>query len=140
MSMPENGDLMELLTPDQIGKSGESIVPFNTETVRRYIRHHVIFRHAVTPDGRSQLCRRGSVIIRHKTLSLLRSKDEWRKLSLKTIGTHFNKAGGEEDEFILGRLNDKVPIDSIVSDFRDAVESAKKGDALKMKIVDKKAG
>jgi len=140
MSRSENEDLMELLTPEQIGKGGENIVPFNTETVRRYIRDRVLFRHAVTADGRSQLCHRGSVIVRYRTVSSLRMKDEWRKLSLKAFGNYFYEIGGEDDGFILSRLKDNTPIDSIVSNFQNAVEHAKTGESRKMKILDKKAG
>jgi hypothetical protein len=140
MSMLENGELMELLTPEKIGKGGENIVPFNTETVRRYIRDRVLFRHAVTADGRSQLCRRGSVMVRYRTVCLLRMKDEWRKLSLKAFGNYFYEIGGEDDGFILSRLKDNAPIDSIVSDFRNAIERAKSRENRKMNILDKKAG
>ncbi len=139
MSRSESEDLMELLTPEQIGKGGENIVPFNTETVRRYIRDRVLFRHAVTADGRSQLCYRGSVLVRYKTVCMLRTKDEWRKLSLKAFGNYFYGIGGGDDEFILSRLKNNIPIDSIVSDFKNAVERAKTGGDRKMKILDKKA-
>jgi len=140
MGRSESEDLMELLTPDQIGKGGGNIVPFNTETIRRYIRDRVLFRHAVTADGRSQLCRRGSVLVRYRTVCLLRMNDEWRKLSLKAFGNYFYEIGGEDDEFILSRLKDNTPIDSIVGDFQNAIECAKIGENRKMEILDKKVG
>lgn len=89
------------------------MIGYNDETARRYFRKHIFCVHQLK-GGVGLQSFKGSVIVRHQ--SMLKIKTQYRRLSLDDIGSLFDKICGKEDELVIFKLKDSVPIDEIVRD------------------------
>ena len=95
---------LELLTPDQIGSSGEKILPYNTDTVRRWVRDSALVVHELRDDGITQLITRGAAIVRVGVITELRKKPAWRKTSIASYGLLLADQCGADDTPLLERI------------------------------------
>lgn len=121
-------NVLELLTPDQIGTSGENILPHNTDTVRRWLRHRALVEHALKEDGITQLVIRGAAVVRVGVIKELRTSPKWRRTSIAGYGQLLAEKCGADDNLLLAQIKQNVSLEEIkngiVQDLLDSKVSA----------------
>ena len=112
--MSDQFDLIEV--DDEIAK----IIQVGLETVRRYFRHGILFSHD-RKNGVAYLSYRGSVQVRYQALRKMRMGP--KRIDLGDLGRAFISVSGQEDEFIVSRLKQEIPIEDVVNDFVEQVRN-----------------
>lgn len=110
--------MLDLIGVKDIAKS---IIPYDEETVRRYFRGNIF--HVHQRSGGVQIkTLRGSAIVRYFVLEKVARQGN-RRHSLETVGNIFKKVSGDDDDFIVSRLKNQVPVNHIQADFLKEVKS-----------------
>jgi len=111
------GKNLELIGVKEIAKS---IIPYDEETVRRYFRRNVFHAHERS-RGVEIKTWRGSAVVRYSVFKKV-ARQGSKRHPLETVGDIFRKVAGDEDEFIVSRLKNQIPIGQIETDFLNAVK------------------
>jgi hypothetical protein len=111
-------DMLTLIDINQI--KNEGLVPYDTETIRRYFRRGILYPHQLK-DGTTLSSYRGSVIVRYSSMERVKAMAyaSGRRLNLDAIGNMFRKAAGEEDDYIVSLFKEGKSVDEIRGAFTD---------------------
>ncbi|MEW6386239.1 MAG: hypothetical protein AB1491_01800 [Thermodesulfobacteriota bacterium] len=114
----ENKNFLEKIDVDTILREG--LVEGKKATVMRLFRLNILFPYVM--KGRAYFGIRGSLKVRIETLRRLKAGPS-RSLTQETIGKAFKEVSGRDDEFIVSRLEQNIPISELIEDFLQAVRN-----------------